>query len=134
MLTIIRSLYNDVKCCVKYNNVLSYCFMCKNGVFQGEVLSPILFSMYVNDCESHFLSDHCPHVAIQMLNLFLIMYADDMVLLAETPEGLQTLLDSLSEYTHKWDLKLNTNKIKVVAFRNGGKLRDNEKWYYDGCL
>ena len=134
MLTIIRSLYNDVKCCVKYNNVLSDCFMCKNGVFQGEVLSSILFSMYVNDCESHFLSDHCPHVAIQMLNLFLIMYADDMVLLAETPEGLQTLLDSLSEYTHKWDLKLNTNKIKVVAFRNGGKLRDNEKWYYDGCL
>ena len=133
MLTIIRSLYNDVKCCVKYNNVLSDFFMCKNGLFQREVLSPILFSMYVNDCESHLLSDHCPHVAIQMLNLFLIMYADDMVLLAETPEGLQKIFNSLSKYTHKWDLTLNTNKTKVVVFRNGGKLRDNEKWYYNGC-
>ena len=48
MLTIIRSLYNDVKCCVSFNNVLSDFCMCKNGLFQGEVLSPILFSMYVN--------------------------------------------------------------------------------------
>ena len=95
-------------------------------------MSPILFSMYVNDCESH-LSDHCPHVEIQMLNLFLIMYADDMVLLAEIAEGLRTLLNSLSKYTHKWDLTLNTNKSKVVVFRNSGKLRDNERWYYNGC-
>ena len=95
-------------------------------------MSPILFSMYVNDCESHLLSDHCPHVEIQMLNLFLIMYADDMVLLAEIA-GLRTLLNSLSKYTHKWDLTLNTNKSKVVVFRNSGKLRDNEKWYYNGC-
>ena len=68
-----------------------------------------------------------------MLNLFLTMYADDMVLLAETPEGLQKLLDSLSKYTHQWDLTLNINKTKVVVFRNVGKLRDNEKWYYNGC-
>ena len=107
--------------------------MCKNGLFQEEVLSPILLFMYVNDCESHLLSDHCPHVEIQMLNLFLIMYVDDMVLLAETPEGLQKLLDSLSKYNHTWDLTLNTNKTKIVVFRNGGKLRDNEKWYYNGC-
>ena len=37
------------------------------------------------------------------------------------------------KYTHKWDLTLNINKTKVVVFRNGGKLRDNEKWYYSGC-
>ena len=83
--------------------------------------------------ESHLLSDHCPHVEIQMLNLFLIMYADEMVLLAETPKGLQKLLDSLSKYIHKWDLTLNKTKTKVVVFRNGGKLRDNKKWDYDGC-
>ena len=49
---------------VKYNNVLSdyyYC-VCKNGLLQGEVLSPILFCMYVNDCEMLLLSDNCPFV------------------------------------------------------------------------
>ena len=59
------------------------------------------------------------------------MYADNMVLLADSP-GLKKLLDSLYKYTQKWDLTLNTNKTKVVVFRNGGKLRDNEKWYYNG--
>ena len=133
MLAIIRSLYQNVKCCVKYNNVISDFFMCKNGLFQGEVLSPILFSMYVNDCEMQLISDNCPYINIQMLNIFLIMYADDMVLLAEKPEGLQKMINSLFNYTQNWNLTVNTNKTKIVVFRNGGKLRDNEKWYFNGC-
>ena len=44
------------------------------------------------------------------------MYTDDMVLLAEIP-GLQNMLGSLSMYTAKWDLTLNTNKTEVVIFR-----------------
>ena len=43
------------------------------------------------------------------------------------------MLDSLSSYTQKWDLTVNTNKTKIVVFRNGGKLRDNEKGSYNGC-
>ena len=81
-------IYYNVKCFVKYNNLFSDLIICKNGLFQVEVLSSILFSMYVNDCEMQ-LSDNCPYIEVQMLNLFLIMYADDMVLLPETPEGLQ---------------------------------------------
>ena len=133
MLAIIRSLYQNVKCCVKYNNVISDFFICKSGLFQGEVLSPILFSMYVNDCEMQLISDNCPYINIQMLNIFLIMYADDMVLLAEKPEGLQKMINSLFNYTQNWNLTVNTNKTKIVVFRNGGKLRDNEKWYFNGC-
>ena len=89
MFIIIRSIYYNVKCFVKYNNLFSDLIICKNGLFQVEVLSSILFSMYVNDCEMQLLSDNCPYIEVQMLNLFLIMYADDMVLLPETPEGLQ---------------------------------------------
>ena len=133
MLAIIRSLYQNVKCCVKYNNVISDFFICKNCLFQGEVLSPMLFSMYVNDCEMQLISDNCPYINIQMLNIFLIMYADDMVLLAEKPEGLQKMINSLFNYTQNWNLTVNTNKTKIVVFRNGGKLRDNEKWYFNGC-
>jgi len=133
MLSIIRSLYKNVKCCVKYNNVFSDFFICKNGLFQGEVLSPILFSMYVNDCEMQLISDNCPYINIQMLNIFLIMYADDMVLLAEQPEALQEMINSLSNYTRKWDLTVNTNKTKIVVFRNGGRTRDSEKWFFNGC-
>ena len=43
------------------------------------------------------------------------------------------MIDSLSSYTQKWDLTLNIHKTKIVVFRNGGKLRDNEKWSSNGC-
>ena len=132
MLAIIQSLYQNVKCCVKYNGFVSDYFECLNGLFQGEVLSPLLFFMFVNDCEVQCLTDKCPNIDIQMLNLFLLMYADDMVIFAETPDGLQHMLNSLHNYAVKWDLTVNTEKTKVIVFRNGGKIREYEDWSYDG--
>jgi len=52
---------------------------------------------------------------IQAINIFWLMYTDDMVIISETSEGLQNMLDSLSKYTGKWDLTVNNNKTKVVA-------------------
>ena len=49
MLTIIRSLYDKVKCCLKYKGALSDYFKSDVGLMQGETLSPLLFSLYVND-------------------------------------------------------------------------------------
>jgi len=51
-----------------------------------------------------------------------------MMILAETVDGLLNMIDSLSRYAHKWDLTVNINKTKVVVFRNGEKVRNNEKW------
>ena len=50
----------------------------------------------------------------------------------ETAEGLQAMLDTLYNYTEKWKLSININKTKIVVFRNGGILSDDEKWYYYG--
>ena len=115
MLKIIRSLYENVKSCVKYNGCLSQCFRNSVGLFQGEVLSPILYSLYVNDCEMHFIRSNCPSVELNMINIFLLMYADDTVLLAETPQDLQTLLNSLYTYCDEWKLTVNTAKNKNHA-------------------
>jgi len=40
------------------------------------------------------------------------------------------MLDSLSKYTEKWHLTVNTNKTKVVVFRNN----ENEFWTYINCI
>ena len=53
---IIKNMYKDIKSCVSYNGETSAFFACKNGVRQGENLSPLLFSLFLNDLESH-LSD-----------------------------------------------------------------------------
>ena len=53
------------------------------------------------------------------LKLYLLMYADDTVLLAESPEGLQISLNSMKEYCSLFDLKVNINKTKIMIFSRG---------------
>ena len=62
----------------------------------------------------------------------LLLYADDAVVMSETPEGLQHMLENLRDYTVKWKLSVNTEKTKVMVFRRGGPLPSNMKFYYDG--
>ena len=59
------------------------------------------------------------------------MYADDTVLLAETPDDLQFILNSLHTYCQEWNLTVNTHKTKIMVFRNGGKIKEIEKWFYN---
>ena len=53
------------------------------------------------------------------MKLFTILYADDTVLLAESAEELQSELNYFDEYCEKWNLKVNTNKSKVMVFSKG---------------
>ncbi len=48
-----------------------------------------------------------------------LMYADDLVQLSETAEGLQKCLDILYNYCSKWKLHINTLKIKIMVMTNG---------------
>ena len=45
-----------------------------------------------------------------------MIYADDLILLAEAASDLQMQMDLLSEYTKKWNLEINISKMKVLAF------------------
>lgn len=112
------------------NGKLSEYFCNNTGLMQGEVLSPILFNLYVNDIEMNFLKSQCVPYEILSLNLFTLMYADDMVLFSESIEGLQNLLDELNEYCIAWKLSVNVAKSKIVIFRKGGKVKNDEKWVF----
>jgi len=63
--------------------------------------------------------------------MFLLMYADDIIIMAETPEDLQLGLNIIEQYCNKWKLKLDKNKTKIIVFRKGGLLQRNLKFYYD---
>ena len=58
---------------------------------------------------------------------FLLLYADDIVIFANTSEELQVSLNLLAEYCERWKLTINTSKInlKVMVFRKGDILPRN---------
>ena len=58
----------------------------------------------------------------------MLLYADDIVLLAETPGDLQRMLQVVSEYSQKWRFRVNPKKGKseVMVFNlEGRKKKDS---------
>ena len=64
------------------------------------------------------------------MKIFLLLYADDIVIFAESADDLQNGLDILYDYCQKWKLKVNTDKSKVMIFKKGGQLRRNLSFKY----
>ncbi len=91
-----------------------------------------LFSMYLNDLEQEFSKSGKVGVDLYMLKLFILMYADDIVLMSETAEGLQQGLNILQTYCMKWKLTVNTLKTKCMVFRKGGLPRSEIQFLYNG--
>lgn len=106
-------------------------FESKLGVRQGECLSPFLFAMYLNDLEEVYIQKGCDGIDIGLIKLFLLLYADDIILFAASAEELQMSLDILHDYSNRWKLKVNTDKTKILIFRKGGILNRNLAFYYD---
>ena len=131
MLDIVKSIYNMVKSRVKHNNLLSESFTCQIGVRQGECLSPFLFSMYLNDLESELATKGVDGINIGMLNLYLLLYADDIVLFGKTSEDLQHALSILENYCNRWKLTVNTSKTKIMIFKKGGRLPNDLHFVYN---
>ena len=64
------------------------------------------------------------------LVLNILLYADDMVLIADNEKDLQTLLDILHQWCHKWRLSVNIDKTQVVHFRPSRKKGSNVSFKY----
>ena len=120
---VIKSMYNSVKSMVRYSNYLSGELSCYSGVRQGQCLSSVLFSIYLNDIETEFVQNNCKGIKTDMSKLFLLLYADDIFLFASDERDLQKGLDILHIYCLKWKVKENVNKTKIMVFRSGGILR-----------
>ena len=101
---LIKNMYHGIKSCVSVNGVSSNYFPSNIGVRQGENLSPFLFTVFLNDLET-FLSQSQKHKGIELegdlvafLKLFVLLYADDTVILAESSADLQGALDTYASY------------------------------------
>ncbi len=62
----------------------------------------------------------------------LLLYADDIALVNDTVGRLQSGLNILSTFCRRYGLSVNKSHTKIMVFRNGGTLRRNEQWFYNG--
>ena len=115
-------MYHETTQQLKVRNKLTKPFSAYRGVRQGCVLSPLLFNIYVNDLPKSF-NESCSPVQLENLKINCLMYADDIILLSESEEGLKQCLNNLSLYNRKWCLNINETKTKIITFQNGGKIK-----------
>ena len=130
----IKAIYANVQSCVRWQHALSDFFPCSVGVKQGAIESPGIFSLYINAVAEHvhLNGKHGVQLLPCMREVFLLMFADNVVFISTTPRGLQNQIDNLVEVSNKLSLKVNTDKTKIMTFRKGGHLAKGEHWFLEG--
>ena len=98
------------------NNSYSKLFPQSKGVCQGCNLRPLLFSVFMNDLESYLNCNLSGSCQLNNLRPWLLMFADDIVLLADTETGLQNSINRLEEFCNGWELSINIEKTKILVF------------------
>jgi hypothetical protein len=134
MLRTIQSMYSIVKARVRCGHTVSEAFHCYKGLKQGEITSPLLFSVFINELARNIINNgkHGIQLFPDIIELFILLFADDIVLLSDTIVGLQNQLNELSIQATELDLHVNTDKSNIVIFRQGGYIAKSEKWFYKG--
>jgi len=131
LFNVIKSIYSKAKSCIRMNDMMSDYMPCKIGVRQGDNLSPLLFSLFINDFNEHIskyykgidIASSCyPSLKtenIVLMNMFALLYADDTIILSENECELQSALDAVHAYCAVNKLIVNTSKTKIMIFSRG---------------
>jgi hypothetical protein len=88
------------------------------GTRQGAVLSPLLFSLVVNPLAT-LLKSKGFGVKMGGIQLACPLYEDDLVLIADSEEQLQEMMNTTTEFLQQWRIVMSARKTQVVAFGRG---------------
>ena len=114
----IKNMYSITEACVRINNnVHTPWFQTNFGVRQGDSLSPTLFSLFINDLAND-IKESLLGVDINGRNISILLYDDDIVIVAPNEHNLQGMLNILDIWSNRWSMFLNNSKSKIVHFRN----------------
>ena len=82
------------------------------GLKQGGVLSPSLFNIFIDDIKDIF-DESCDPICMFDVPLSHLLYADDLILMSTSMEGLNKCLEKLREYCDTWKMEVNIKKAKL---------------------
>ena len=104
---------------LRWGGTVSNKFTASNGVKQGAIRSPILFSVYMDELFERLEKSG---VGCHMGNHYTgsLGYADDLTLLAPALSGLQVLIKICEIFADQFDIKFNGAKCVYMVF--GGRI------------
>ena len=133
----ISSLYSNPSSHVILNEYETDYFDCPIGVKQGDCLSPTLFAIFINDLASEIKEanigidlnvDGSPNIDYIFS---ILLYADDIVCLAETEVDMQSILFIIENWCKKWRLEVNLTKTNILHVRNPRKPQSKFTFIFD---
>jgi hypothetical protein len=139
LIKLIAGLHECNQAAVRLNGTLGSWFDVARGVRQGCVLAPLLFNVFIDfvarkamqdtlqadpECGIHFaytrngqewLDAERAGEPMSMRRVAMLLYADDMVLMCRTREGLQRFLSVLDATCTSMGMAVNAGKTKVLC-------------------
>ena len=113
---LLRNLYAGQEATLRTKHGTTDCFQIGKGVSQGCILSPCLFNFYAEYIMRNTgLEETQAGIKITGRNINNLRYAGDTTLMAENEEELKSLLMKVKEESEKVGLKLNSQKMKIMA-------------------
>ena len=101
----IHCLYNESRSCIKINYMFNEYFDVKFVVKQGDLLSPLLFNLFIIDSWNN---KHC-EVKAGIDNVSILLYADDIIYVTYSQH---------LNCSHEWCMEyINASKSNVINFR-----------------
>ena len=125
LINVIMSMYKNARASVKVNGVGGRDFPVEVGVHQGSVLSPLLFIIVMEALSRTFSDRGLP---------WELLYADDLVLLADTEDELKEKLQRWKSGLERKGLRVNVGKTKVMECGVGLKKTVDTGSTLVGCV
>jgi hypothetical protein len=133
LLRIVQQLMTGITSTIMVNGVESEEFEHKAGVLQGSIISPLLYSLYIND-----LAEAVRTVAPGLQRVFL--YADDVAIIVDNEEQIKTITDALEAHSHLNNYRYNPRKCEILNTSAttattiyGERMTRCERFKYLGC-
>jgi hypothetical protein len=123
---LIRAIYKDPESCVIVDGEKTRWFGKGNesqGVRQGCPLSSILFDLYMDGLAQR-LKALGKGLVLNGRTLASLLFADDVVLVAGSPDDLQEMINVVADYSKEWRFEENLRKCAVMKVPAKG---DNKK-------
>ena len=122
VLRLIMNMYVNQCLHVRLNSLVSDRFSIANGVKQGGVLSPILFSIYMDKLIKQLRNSN---IGCKILNQYVgvFCYADDISLLCPSITGPKQMVLLCETYAEEYNIRFNSSKSQLIRFTDEKKVK-----------